>query len=193
MLCHIPRSSYTDALGLGQSVFDDLWMRLTILHTVPLRAVLDWMFSTLVQNKNHNYCVNFLNRYTHSLKHIQHLCEQGCSADTDSDGDHWLRIRNMVLFPEGKRRGRGACGGVYVCVCVFANRLGGSPAQGVPCLYVSAHRLVLACHWHTRGYSSTQVAPINGCPTALSVVRCASLGDKKWSGNCLSSDIRKEF
>ena len=44
--------------------------------------------------------------------------EQGSSADMDSD--HWLSIKNTVLFPEGKKRGakEGAPGNVCVCVCV---------------------------------------------------------------------------
>lgn len=108
--------------------------------------------------------------------------------------------RTWCCFQRASRKSRGQkwghMKGVSVYVCVGEREGGGGrlqPLPGCPLSSCVSHHLVSTCHWHTRGYLPTQVAPINGCPTALSVVLRASLGDKKWSGICLSGDTGKEF
>lgn len=100
-----------------------------------------------------------------------------------------------MLFPEGEERGRGGNGGgMWRCGCVGGGAGGGSVQPRVSpvsmCQPVSLFVHVTDTHV---GTYQPQVAPINGRPTALSVVRRARPGDKIWSGICLSGDTRKGF
>lgn len=156
---------------------------------------------TALEKKNYNYWNFFFFRYkdTHSHRSTFNICVNRAAqltqiviVTTASVSGTWC------CFQRARGEGEGHVE-VCTCVCVYWSR-GGGVRGGVGvqprvspvsmCQPISLFLHVTDTHVGTHQPKLLQLTAV---PLRCPFVRCASLGDKIWSGNCLSSDIRREF